>query len=105
MKKEQADRFNNGKLKWSYIHWPSMEEMVKVLMYGANKYAPHNWMKGLPMTEISESLLRHLFAFMQGEDIDPESGESHIGHMMCNLMFMNYVYKFKTEFDDRRNKN
>jgi hypothetical protein len=98
---EQADRYNVGKLKWSYIHWPSMEELVKVLMYGANKYAPNNWKKGLSMSEISESLLRHLFAFMEGEDTDPESGESHIGHIMCNVMFMNYVYKFKPEFDDR----
>ena len=99
--KEQALRYNTGKIKWSYIHWPSIEELAKVLEYGATKYTKDNWKKGLPVSEISDSLLRHLFSFLDGEDIDKESGESHIGHMMCNLMFMNYVMKFKPEFDDR----
>lgn len=98
---EQALRYNDGKIKWSYIHWPSIEELAKVLDYGATKYTKNNWMKGFPITSLSDSLLRHVFAFMSGEDTDPESGESHLGHMMCNLMFMNYVMKFKPEFDDR----
>jgi len=101
MKKEQALRYNGDKLKWSYIHWSSLEEMVKVLMFGAEKYEPFNWQKGMPLTEVSESLLRHMYAFLEGEDNDPESGISHIGHVLCNAMFLNYIHKNKKEFDDR----
>ena len=101
---DAGSRYNTGKLKWSYIHWPSMEELVKVMEHGATKYGPNNWKKGLYITEVSESLLRHLFAFLEGEDIDEESGESHWGHILCNAMFLNYMCKFKPEFDDRENK-
>lgn len=99
---EQASRFNNGKLKWSLVDYESMKPLVKVLEYGAVKYAPHNWRKGLPVTEICESLLRHTYSFMNGEDIDAESGCEHVGHMMANLMFLSYVMREKREqFDDR----
>lgn len=101
---DAGSRYNADKLKWSYIHWPSMEELVKVMEHGATKYEPNNWKKGLHITEISESLLRHLFAFLEGENTDKESGESHLGHILCNAMFLNYMYKFKPEFDDRENK-
>lgn len=101
----QAERFNDGKRQWSLVDFKSFEDMVKVLEFGAEKYAPDNWMKGLPVTEIAESLMRHLFAFLNGEDNDPESKLSHIGHMQCNLMFMAYIMREKKEFDTRRKKN
>jgi len=101
----RADRFNTGKRQWSMVDFESLEPMVEVLEYGANKYSKDNWKQGLPVLEICESLLRHTFAFMAGEDKDPESGLSHIGHMMCNLMFLSYVMRVKkTEFDDRNHE-
>lgn len=90
--KEKAMRFNNGKLKWSYVHFGSLEPMVRVLMYGAEKYAPENWKKGLDMKEILESMQRHLCSLLDGEVIDPESGLPHMGHVQCNAMFYNYFH-------------
>ena len=49
--------------------------------FGAKKYGDYNWAKGLSIKEICESLKRHLDAFMEGEDDDPESKLSHIGHI------------------------
>lgn len=97
----KADRFNTDKLKWSLVSWKAMEPLVEVLMFGAKKYAPNNWKKGLAVTEITESLIRHVHAFIEGEDNDPESKLSHIGHIMCNAMFLSYMIMFKPEFDDR----
>jgi Domain of unknown function (DUF5664) len=85
-----ADRFNSGKLKWSLVHWKSIEPMVRVLEFGALKYAPDNWKKGLDKKEILESMMRHLTSLMDGEDVDVESGISHMGHIQCNAMFYNY---------------
>lgn len=99
---EVGQRFNAGKPQWNLVDLPSFEPMVRVLEYGAKKYAPHNWKKGLPITEIYDSLQRHLIAFMGGEDNDPESGLPHIGHIQCNIMFMAYMFKNKAQqFDDR----
>ena len=102
--KTQAIRHNNGKLRWSLVDFESLEDMVKVLEFGANKYSDHNWKKGLPTTQVCESLMRHLFAYLSGEDIDPESGLSHVGHIQCNAMFLSYMQKNKIEFDDRHKK-
>lgn len=97
----QALRYNQGKLQWSLIDFKSLEGLVKVLEMGAKKYDKHNWKKGMPITQVSESLMRHLFAFLNGEDTDSESGLSHISHVMCNAMFIEYIMREKPEFDDR----
>lgn len=96
-----GDRFNIGKLKWSLVSWKALEPMIQVLMFGANKYSPNGWRKGLKYSEISESLQRHLNSFMEGEDNDPESKLSHIGHILCNAMFLSYMYIFRKDLDDR----
>jgi integrase len=102
--KEVALRYNKGKLRWSLIDWKSLEPMVRVLEKGAQKYDDHNWKKGMPTSQISESLLRHMFAFMNGEDNDLETNESHLGHVMCNVMFLIYNLKENPQFDDRQRK-
>lgn len=88
--KEMALRFNKDKRKWSLVHFKSLEPMVEVLEFGAEKYEPDNWKKGLDKKEILESMMRHLGALMDGEEYDPESGINHIGHIMCNAMFYSY---------------
>lgn len=94
-------RENEGKLKWSLVSWKALEPMIKVLMFGANKYDSWNWSKGLKYTEISESLQRHLYSFLQGEDNDKESKLTHVGHILCNAMFLSYMFLFRKDMDDR----
>lgn len=98
-----GSRYNDGKLHWSLVDFGSFEGMVRVLEFGAKKYAAHNWKRGLKYTETIDSLLRHLFALLRGEDIDPESGLHHIGHIQCNSMFLGYMIKHRKDLDDRYN--
>lgn len=86
----KALRYNQGKPKWSLVHYKSLEPMVRVLMYGADKYAVDNWKKGLDKKEILDSLQRHVAALIDGQEVDPESSLHHIGHIMCNCMFYSY---------------
>jgi hypothetical protein len=88
--REKALRYNEGKLKWSMVHYQSLAPLVRVLMYGEKKYARDNWKKGLNREEILDSMQRHLAALIDGQEIDPESGEHHIGHLFCNCMFYSY---------------
>lgn len=90
MNEEKSLRYNEGKPKWSYVHYESLIPMIRVLEYGALKYAPDNWKIGLNLNEILESTQRHLAKLMDGEEIDEESGLSHMGHIQCNAMFYNY---------------
>jgi hypothetical protein len=89
--KAHGNRYNDGKLKWSYVHFKSLEPMVRVLMFGAQKYEPFNWQKGLKKDEILESMQRHLAKLIDGEANDAESGLSHLGHIQCNAMFYQYM--------------
>jgi len=99
---EKAERHNKEKLKWSLVDSDALVPMVQVLEFGANKYAPDNWKKGLPTLEICESLIRHLYAYMNGEDNDTESGLPHVGHIMANSMFLSYHHQFLASMDNRR---
>ena len=63
--------------------------MAQVLEYGATKYERHNWRKGyINKFSAADCLYRHLRQIIIGEDIDDESGFSHIGHIMCNIMIL-----------------
>ena len=84
----KADRFNTGKPVYSLISLKELEPMAKVLEFGAKKYDRDNWKKGLKFSEILDSMLRHIAAIQSGEEIDPESGLSHIGHIQCNALFL-----------------
>ena len=89
---EHALRYNEGKPKWSLVHYGSLIPMVRVLEFGAKKYAPKNWQKPMPLDQILESMQRHLAAIMDGELYDKESGIHHMGHIQANAMFYNYHF-------------
>lgn len=124
-------RFNTGKLKWGLVSWRALGPMVDVLMYGAHKYTTfkkgkgtvtgaqisaedakglevvtsgaNNWKGGLKWVGVTESLQRHLNAFLEGEDNDPESKLTHVGHILCNALFLSYMFLFRKDLDDRFN--
>lgn len=104
-KKEQALRYNSGKRKWSLVDFKSLEPMVEVLEHGCIKYSPNNWKKGMPASEVLESMLRHTFSLLNGESQDIESKCDHIGHIQCNAMFLAYILREKPEFNDLTNED
>lgn len=83
-------RFNKNKLRWGLVHYKSLEPLVRVLMFGADKYDDDNWKKGMKKKEILESLQRHLAELIDGQTHDEESKMHHIGHILANAMFYSY---------------
>lgn len=65
-----------------------LQAIAEVLTYGAEKYDAHNWRQGIDTDRLYGALQRHLNAFWDGEDIDPESGHHHLAHAGCELMFL-----------------
>ena len=82
-------KFDKDKPKWNLLPWSEVEDVVKVLTFGAKKYAPDNW-KFVDDADnrYMDAAMRHLVAYQQGEGYDPESGEHHVAHAMCCLLFM-----------------
>lgn len=83
-------KFDTGKLRWDLLPWEPVEEVVKIMTYGAEKYGANNWQK-IDIERYWAALFRHLIAFRKGEEADQESGLSHISHALCNLVFIQWI--------------
>lgn len=79
----------------------ALEGIAKVLAFGAKKYAAHNWRGGISYSRLIGAILRHTFALVRGEDIDPESGYPHVDHLGCSWMFLSNMMKTRPDLDDR----
>lgn len=74
----------------------------KVLAHGAEKYDAENWAKTPSLRRYADAALRHILAWLAGEDIDPESGMTHIAEAMCSLLFIEELQQRGfDEIDDR----
>lgn len=85
----------------SLVSFAALNEVAKVMTYGKQKYAAHNWRLGLKNTRLVASSLRHITAYMMGEDKDPETGLSHISHAICGLMMLMENILLRPSLDDR----
>ena len=94
-------RKNAGKPKMSHIDPEFILGMAKVLTIGEKKYEAFNWAKGNNMLVPYDSAMRHILSYISGENLDEESGESHLFHAAVNLMFMYYYEKNFSDMDDR----
>jgi hypothetical protein len=92
---------DTGKIPCELLAPSAMLGTAAVLDFGAKKYARENWRKGLAWSRVIGAILRHLFAFMAGEDLDKETGLPHIDHVACEVMFLQEFYRTRKDLDDR----
>lgn len=87
---QEAIKHDAGKTDWSILPINASREIIKVFEFGAKKYARGNFLEGdgLQYTRVLNSLLRHTYAFMEGQDIDEESGISHLAHAGANIYML-----------------
>ena len=82
-------KFDGNKPQYGLLPPLALRATVDVLTFGAEKYEPDNW-KFVPDSKrrYFDALQRHLWAYKDGEKIDPESNMHHLAHAMCCLMFL-----------------
>lgn len=97
---DPAIKHDTGKPRMDLLDAHAIEQLAAVLTFGAGKYAPENWRKGISKSRLLAAALRHLFAYLRGEDNDPESGLSHVAHAMCCCMFL-LGLEHRADLDDR----
>lgn len=100
-----AIKFDQGKPPMSLLSTTALVEIAKVLEFGKNKYSANNWRSGFNWSRLLDSAMRHLTAFNDGEDKDPESGLSHLAHLGCCILFLLEFEQTHPELDDRYKKN
>lgn len=96
-----ARKFDAGKPRADLLPPGPLLGAAEVLAYGAVKYGERNWEAGLDWSRCYGALLRHLFAWWGGEDLDPETGKSHLDHAHCCLLFLSEYRTTHPERDDR----
>lgn len=106
MKEETGEglRYNQGKTQLDLIPPFVIEQLGKVLTFGAEKYDRNNYRKGMAWSKVLDSLMRHLNAFRSGEDFDPESGLHHLSHILANTSFLLEYTRIYPQGDDRIKK-
>lgn len=63
--------------------------MGQAFKEGARKYGPFNWReKSVEGMTYAHASLRHLMAWIDGEEIDPESGNPHLAHVLACVAIM-----------------
>lgn len=85
---EQGRKYDGGKLRYDLVPAIALEEVVKVITKGAEKYDPENW-KRVPegRRRYYAAAMRHMEAWRKGEKQD-EIGTHHIANTISNLMFI-----------------
>lgn len=94
-------KHDQGKAQLDLLPYEALEEIAKVLGFGARKYARGNFANGISYSRLIAAVLRHVHQYNSGEDIDPESGLPHTAHAGCMLLFLLYMQKHRPDLDDR----
>ena len=77
-------------------------EVAKAIECGAKKYGPWNWRdNNVELMTYLGAMKRHIDVLIEGEDIDPESGAHHLGHVAAGCAIVLDARKHGTLVDNR----
>ena len=92
-----GQKFDAGKTEWDLLPLGPVEEVVKVLMHGKEKYGRDNWqLIDNPIRRYYSAAQRHLAAFRRArfdtknpfDAVDSESKLHHLAHAACCILFL-----------------
>lgn len=94
-------KHDSGKPDLSLVPRVLMEATAQALMFGENKYGRYNYLRGFPNHRLIAACLRHLTAYQDGEDLDPESNLPHLSHAVACLAMLMHCAQVGTLTDTR----
>lgn len=86
-------KYDSNKMRPTLLPMGSLEEVIKVLEFGAKKYAVDNW-KTIPDAQkrYLDAMFRHMIAVANGKTADEESGLHHMAHAVCcGLFYLHFI--------------
>lgn len=82
-------KFDGDKPEFSLLPTGTLNPVLKVLGIGKKKYAKDNWQRVDNAKErYFNAAMRHITSWWEGEKTDPETGENHLAHALCCLLFL-----------------
>lgn len=91
------------KTRLDLIPLAALHEIAAAFEDGAEQYAPWAWRNGRSWLYHMGALLRHVFAWACGQDVDPKSGVHHLAHAASRAMILLEFWHDPRyhKFDDR----
>lgn len=98
---EKGVKLDNGKIRLGLVlggFAKGLKEVGCIGTFGANKYCDNGWQTvDNGVKRYTDALFRHLFAWLEGDEIDAESGYRHLAHAAWNclaLLTLTHMSKF-----------
>jgi len=96
------DAVGIAKTPVSVLPAPVIGELALALMEGARKYGRHNWRAAEARASVYyDAVWRHMAAWWEGEDIDQDSGLSHVTKAIASLTVLRDAMIQHKWVDDR----
>lgn len=101
-KLKKAIKYDGGKPKMALVPPRAIESVARVMTFGAMKYAAENYLAGdMTYRQLLSACGRHINTFLQNEDTDAESLQSHLANGACCLLMLLEGILTGTMIDDR----
>jgi hypothetical protein len=90
------------KVSLHYVPTQVMMEISLGMLEGGLKYGSHNYRSsGVRSSVYFDALMRHIFAWWEGEEIDPDSGINHVSKALSSLVVLRDAMMNDMLNDDR----
>lgn len=87
--------------QFELLPYEQLAEVAEHFAKGAEKYAVNNWKRGYAWSLSSGAMMRHFAAFMEGEEIDEETGDHHLAAVAFHALALLYFKDHHRDLDDR----
>lgn len=82
-------RFESGAIRstdanneaWHLITPIGLRRVAETYREGANKYSDYNWEKGMPIADLMNHAIRHIYMYLSGD-----RSEDHLAHAAWGLL-------------------
>lgn len=98
-------KHDSDKPDLTLIPTEAIYQMGQAFTYGSKKYKRHNYRLGMNSSRQLAAALRHIYQHLDGEDLDPESGHSHLGHALASIAMAVYTLANHPQLDDRHDQD
>ena len=97
------DALGSNKLPLHLVPPIAVAQEALALEYGMLQYGRANWRGvGVRATIYIDAVFRHMYAYLEGEDRDPDSGLSHLAHARACLAILLDAENLRNLTDDRQ---
>jgi len=98
----KAETYDDGKDPLGWLPWAGIREVSKVQAYGHKKYKDfNNYRRGMEVSRNLSCALRHIADYLEGKDVDSESGLNPLTHAACRILFVLQNIHDGVAIDDR----